>query len=100
MACFNIWSFVANIPLTETLNLCEQNLYRNQAQAGNRTKSSFHNFRSKKNICIWGYMLKKISVGRLDFFYFTFILFFFSIQMTYGILTQNIAEFQYTEVIN
>ena len=76
MACFNIWSFVTNIPLTETLNLCEQNLYRNQAQAGNRTKSSFHNFRSKKNICIWGYMLKKIRVGWTFFILLLFYFFF------------------------
>ena len=31
-----------NIPLTETLNLCVQNLYRNQTHVGNLTQSSFY----------------------------------------------------------
>ena len=31
-----------NIPLTETLNLCVQNLYRNQTHVNNLTKSSFY----------------------------------------------------------
>ena len=31
-----------NIPLKESLNLCVQNLYRNQTHVGNLTKSSFY----------------------------------------------------------
>ena len=43
MASFYIMSFFTNIPLTETLNLCVQNLYRNQTHVGNLTQSSFYN---------------------------------------------------------
>ena len=35
-------SLFTNITLTETLNLCVQNLYRNQAHVGNLTQSSFY----------------------------------------------------------
>ena len=42
MASFDIKSLFTNIPLTETLNLCIQNLYRNQAHVNNLTKSSFY----------------------------------------------------------
>ena len=35
-------SLFTNIPLTETLNLCVQNLYRDQAHVKNLTKSSFY----------------------------------------------------------
>ena len=41
MASFNIKSLLAKLPLTQTLNLCVQNLYRNQTHFGNLTKSSF-----------------------------------------------------------
>ena len=40
MASFDIKSLF--IPLTETLNLCTQNLYRNQTHVGNFTQSSFY----------------------------------------------------------
>ena len=42
MASFDIKSLFTNIPLTETLNLCVQNLYRNQTHVGNLTQSSFY----------------------------------------------------------
>ena len=42
MASFVIKSLFTNIPLTETLNLCIQNRYRNQAHVNNLTKSSFY----------------------------------------------------------
>ena len=42
MASFHIKSIFTKIPLTETLNLCVQNLYRNQAHVNNLTKSSFY----------------------------------------------------------
>ena len=41
LASFNIKSLLAKLPLTQTLNLCVQNLYRNQTHFGNLTKSSF-----------------------------------------------------------
>ena len=41
MTSFDIKSLFTNIPLTETLNLCVQNLYRNQTHVNNLTKSSF-----------------------------------------------------------
>ena len=42
MASFHIKSLFTNIPLAEALNLCVQNLYRNQAQVGNLSKRSFY----------------------------------------------------------
>ena len=42
MASFDIKSLSTNIALTETLDLCVQNLYRNQAHVSNLTKSSFY----------------------------------------------------------
>ena len=42
MASFHIKSLFANIPLAEALNLCVQNLYRNQAHVGNLSKRSFY----------------------------------------------------------
>ena len=42
MASFDIKSPFTNILLTETLNLCVQNLYRNQTHVGNLTQSSFY----------------------------------------------------------
>ena len=42
MASFNIKSLFTNILLTETLNLCVQNLYKNQTHINNLTKSSFY----------------------------------------------------------
>ena len=42
LASFDIKSLFTNIPLTEMLNLCLQNLYRNQTHVGNLTKSSFY----------------------------------------------------------
>ena len=42
MASFDIKSLFTNIPLTETLNLCVQNLYSHQIQFGNLTKTSFY----------------------------------------------------------
>ena len=42
MASFDIKSLFTNIPLTETLNLCVQNLYRNQTLVNNFTKRSFY----------------------------------------------------------
>ena len=42
MASFDIKSLFTNISLTETLNLCVQNLYRNQTHVNNLTKSSFY----------------------------------------------------------
>ena len=41
MASFDIKSLFTNITLTEMLNFCVQNLYRNQAHVNNLTKSSF-----------------------------------------------------------
>ena len=41
MASFDIKSHFTNTPLTETLNLCVQNLYRNQTHVQNFTKTSF-----------------------------------------------------------
>ena len=43
MASFEIKSLFTNIPLTETLKHCVQNLYRNQIHVGNLTKNSFYN---------------------------------------------------------
>ena len=43
MASFDITSLFINIPLTETLSLCVQNLYRNQIHVRNLTKNSFYN---------------------------------------------------------
>ena len=42
MASFDVKSLFTNIPLTEALNLCIKNLYRNQIRFGNLTKSSFY----------------------------------------------------------
>ena len=50
-------------------------------------------------ICVWGYMLKKIRVGRVFFLFFFLSLFIF-IQRAYGTLKQNLVKFQYIEVIN
>ena len=41
MASFDTKSLFTNIPLIETLNLCVENLYRNQIYVDNLTKSSF-----------------------------------------------------------
>ena len=41
MGIFDIKSLFTTIPLKETLNLCVQNLYRNQTHVNNLTKSSF-----------------------------------------------------------
>ena len=38
MASFDIKSLLTNVPLTETLNLCVQTLYRNQTHVGNLTE--------------------------------------------------------------
>ena len=43
MASFDIKTLFTNILLTETLNLCVQNLYRNQTHVVNLTKSSSYN---------------------------------------------------------
>ena len=43
MASFDIKSFLTNISLNETLNICVQNLYKNTAHIKNLTKSSFYN---------------------------------------------------------
>ena len=43
MGSFDIKSFLMNIPLTDTLNLCIKNIHRNQTHTGNLTKSSFYN---------------------------------------------------------
>ena len=42
MASFDVKSLFINIPLTETIGLCFENLYRNQTHIGNLSKSSFH----------------------------------------------------------
>ena len=42
MASFDIKSLFTNIPLTETLNLCAQSLYRNQTHVNNLSKKSFY----------------------------------------------------------
>ena len=42
MASFDTKSLFTSIPLTEMLNLCVQNLYRNQTYVGNLTKSSLY----------------------------------------------------------
>ena len=42
MASFDIKSLFTNIPLTETLNLCVQNLYKNQTHVNNLNESSFY----------------------------------------------------------
>ena len=42
MASFDKKSLFTNIPLTEMLNLCVQNLYKNQAHVGNLTQRSFY----------------------------------------------------------
>ena len=41
MASFYVQPLSANMPLPETLNLCVQNLYRNQTYLGNSTKRFF-----------------------------------------------------------
>ena len=43
MESFDIKSLFTNLPLTETLNLCAQNLYRNQIHFVKLTKSPFYN---------------------------------------------------------
>ena len=42
MASFDIKSLFTNITLTETLKLCVQNLYKNESDVSNLTKSSFY----------------------------------------------------------
>ena len=42
IASFDIKSLFTNLPLTGTLNLCVQNLYRNETHVGNLTKSTFY----------------------------------------------------------
>ena len=42
MASFDTKSFLTNIPLTEMLKLCVQNIYRNQTYVSSLTKSSFY----------------------------------------------------------
>ena len=42
MASFDIKPLFTNMPLTETINLFLQNLYQNQTQVGNLSKSSFY----------------------------------------------------------
>ena len=42
MVGFDINSLFTNVPLTETLHLCVQNLYRNQTHVGKLTQSSFY----------------------------------------------------------
>ena len=42
MASFDTKSFLTNIPLTETLQLCVQSIYRNQTYVSSLTKSSFY----------------------------------------------------------
>ena len=42
MASFDTKSLFTSIPLTEMLNLCVQNLHRNQTYVGNLTKSSLY----------------------------------------------------------
>ena len=55
----------------------------------------------KINICVWGYMLKKIRVGMYDFFFFCFFYhYFFNIQGACGTPKQNLVKFKYTQVIN
>ena len=41
MASFDVKSLFTNIPLTETIGLCVENLYRNQTHIDNLSKSSF-----------------------------------------------------------
>ena len=41
MACFDVKSLFTNIPLTETIGLCVDNLYRNQTHTHSLSKSSF-----------------------------------------------------------
>ena len=41
MASFDVKSFFTNIPFTETIGLCVENLYRNQAHFDSLSKSSF-----------------------------------------------------------
>lgn len=43
MANFDIRSLLTNIPLTEALNVCVQNIYVNQRLVDNLNKSSFNN---------------------------------------------------------
>ena len=42
MASVDIKSLFTKIPLTKTLNLCVQKLYRNQTHVGNLTQNSFY----------------------------------------------------------
>ena len=42
MASFDIKSLLTNIPLTETINLCVQNLQINQTEVSNLPISLFH----------------------------------------------------------
>ena len=42
MASFGIKSLFTNMPLTETLKLCVENLCRNQTHVGNLTKGLFY----------------------------------------------------------
>ena len=41
MASFDVKSLFNNIHLTETIDLCVENLYRNQTHINNLSKSSF-----------------------------------------------------------
>ena len=65
-----------------------------------RQENPPYSLRPRKKLYVWSYTLKTIRVGRYDCF-FTFVssLFFFSIQRAYGTMKQNLAKFQYTEVI-
>ena len=40
-------------------------------------------------VCVWGYMLKKIRVGRNIFYFF----------YHFGTLKQNLVKFKYTQAI-
>ena len=42
MASFDMKSIFPNIPLSEMLNLCVQNICKNQTRVGNLTKRSFY----------------------------------------------------------
>ena len=55
----------------------------------------------KSNICVWGYIIKKIMmVGRIFFSMFLFFIVIFSIQIAYETLKQNPVKFKYTRVIH
>ena len=57
MARFDVKSLFTNIPLTETIDLCVENLYKNQSSFDNLWKSDFRklirNIKNNSMVLLW-----------------------------------------------